>query len=80
MAMRGIAWRSGEIGFIRLWQDLARAWPIPFESASTSPHGALMVPAGVLVLAWSLCGRPSPSVALSCHLQTDAKCMAAIHS
>ena len=50
VAMRGVAWRSGEVEIFRLWQDLIKAWPMPFESSHTVPHGALTVPAGAALM------------------------------
>ena len=48
IAMRGVAWRAKEVEILRIWSDLARAWPTPFESGLTSPAGALTVPARML--------------------------------
>ena len=44
--MRGVSWRGGGPDSFRIWRELTRVWPQPFEAASVSPEGCLLAHTG----------------------------------
>jgi hypothetical protein len=46
VVMRGVVWRADAVEPLRLWQALARFWPVPLAPEATHPHGAVLAHSG----------------------------------
>ncbi|GAB4818785.1 hypothetical protein N2152v2_005831 [Parachlorella kessleri] len=52
--MRGVSWSSAGSDRTKLWSDLVRCWPTPFQEQFTRPAGALVAHSGVAEMATDL--------------------------